>query len=455
MGKISLKKETKGLKLKPKPKSKPKPKPVIGQQQTQRVIVNVGSNEIKSKRQRKASGPIEKKVINQSQIPTTIYVPQAMPIVQQPQQSMNELINYLKQAEQHKEAIKEREVKKSNELEKGKKEEKRSEDLTRDEVQDNFSVVYPTSNISSLTGGTFTSGKLTAEPNIFSNLSSLTTSGTATPSLLSRPVDHNLLFESLRREADLRTENPNSGSISFDTFNSNVSIDSFSSALSSQPSTTSLISDPKKQTLDEVLKDTVVTDVEDPVIDQVLEEMPENQIVIYGPQKVGQTSTATEQIINPIDNSIPPPPQLRINKPLPTVRMADIIAANSKPLSLTQISQKEIEREARLRALEKKKPVIGPEIAQVKDDDDDDDSKNTLVQEDSPELKALKAKLTDKNFKRKDMVDLLSKNGITEKDGLKYAIYKKNVVLGSKSTTKTALTEHILKEFNAGRITKL
>ena len=352
---------------------------------------------------------------------------------------MNELINYLKQAEQRKEAIKEREIKKTNELEKEKKEEKRSEVLTRDEVQDNFSTVFPSSNISS-----FTSGKLTAEPNIFSNLSSLTTSGTATPSLLSRPVDHNLLFESLRREADLRTENPNSGSISFDTFNSNVSIDSFSSALSSQPSITSLISEPKKQTLDEVLKDTVVTAAEDPFIEQVLEEMPENQIIVYGPQRAGQTSTATEQI-NIIDNLIPPPPPLRINKPLPTIRMSDIIAANSKPLSLTQISQKEIEREARLKALEKKKPLLAiePQTSQAdaentikllenvlksdkKKDDDEDESKNKSEQGDSPELKALKAKLTDKNFKRKDMVNLLSKNGITEKDGLKYKVYEKN-----------------------------
>jgi hypothetical protein len=422
MGKISLKKETKVTKpkLKPKPKPKSKSKPVIGQQQTQRVIVNVGSNEIKSKQQRRVSGPIQKKIINTQQ-PSTVYVPQAMPIMQQPQQSMNELINYLKQAEQHKEAIKEREVKKSNELEKEKKEEKRSEDLTRDEVQDNFSTVYSTSNISSLTGGTFTSGRLTPETNRFSNLSSLTNSGTTTPSLLSRPIDQDLLFEALTREADLRSENPNSGSISL---------------------------------------------VEDPVIDQVLEELPENQIVVYGPQRAGQTGTATAQLVNPIDNSIPPPPPLRINQPLPTIRMADIIAANAKPLSLTQVSEKERVREARLKALEPKKvePVL-PEFTEEELDNYrkyfqqvepvvEEESK-PLEQGDSQELEALKAKLTDPNFSRKDMVNLLSRNGITEKDGLKYKIYEKNVNLGSKSTTRTALTEHILKEFNAGRITNL
>ena len=90
------------------------------------------------------------------------------------------------------------------------------------------------------------------------------------------------------------------------------------------------------------------------------------------------------------------------------------------------------------------KPIVEPVI--------DDE---TLNQGDSLELKALKSKLTDPNFSRKDMVNLLSKNGITEKDGLKYKIYGKNVNLGSKSTSRTGLTEHILKEFNAGRITKL
>ena len=425
MVKISLKKESKVKKQKQKQK----------QSQSQKVVVNIGNNVLRPKRRRR-TGPIEKKAINKQQTPT-INVPQALPVVMQPpKESMNELINYLKQAEQRKEAIKEREIKKSNDLEKEKKEENRSKDLTRDEVQDNFSIVFPSSNISSLT------------------------SGTSTP-LLSRPVDHNSLFEALSREADLRSENPNSGRISFST--------SSSVPLSSSVSTTSLISEPKKQTLDEILKDTVVTAAEDPVIEQVLEEMPENQMIIYGPERAGQTATAT---MNIIDNSFQPP-QLRINKPLPTVRMADIIAANAKPLSLTQISQKEKEREARLKAFESKKPLlIEAQTTQAdaedtikllenllksdkKKDDDDDESDNTLDQGDSPELKALKAKLTDHKFLRKDMVNLLSKNGITEKDGLKYKVYEKNVNLGSNSTTKTALTEHILEEFKAGRITKL
>jgi hypothetical protein len=103
---------------------------------------------------------------------------------------MSEFVKYLKESEKQKEVAREKETKKSNDLEKEQKEEKRSEVLTRDEVQDNFSVVFPTSN-----------------------LSSLSTSGTTTP-LLSRPINQNSLFDALSREADLRSENPNSGLIS-------------------------------------------------------------------------------------------------------------------------------------------------------------------------------------------------------------------------------------------------
>ena len=454
MVKISLKKETRVKKQKQK------------QKQSQKVVVNIGTNVLKPKRRRKATGPIEKKAVNKQQ-PSNVYVPQSLPISQssQPPNSMSEFVKYLKESEKQKEVAQEKEKKKSNDLEKEKKEENRSEVLTRDEVQDNFSVVFPSSNISSLTGGTMTSGKLTVEPNIFSNLSSLTTSGTTTPSLLSRPVDHNLLFDSLRREADLRTENPNSGSISFDTFNSNVSIDSFSSALSRDPSTTSLISEPKKQTLDDILQNTVVTAVEDPVIDQVLEELPENQIVVYGPQKVGQTATA--QIINPIDNSIQPPPPLRINKPLPTIRMADIIAANAKPLSLTQISEKERVREARLKAVEPKKSILlEPQTSQAEAEDTiklldnllksdkkkEEEAENKADQEESPELRAFKDLL--KGLKNRDMGNLLIKNKIKGPDGKNYTVNKSGVNIGSERASKQYLSEALLKAFNEGKITQ-
>jgi hypothetical protein len=49
-------------------------------------------------------------------------------------------------------------------------------------------------------------------------------------------------------------------------------------------SSTSLISNASsKQTLDDILKNSVDTAIEDPVIDQILEEMPENQIVVSPP----------------------------------------------------------------------------------------------------------------------------------------------------------------------------
>jgi hypothetical protein len=299
------------------------------------------------------------------------------------------------------------------------------------------------------------------------------------PSYFNKPIVHDstiklpplppsyfdTVFDKINKEEDLKYGNPNSGILSF--------ADAFKT-----PSPISIFDSGNKQTINDIIQNTeppeeipeLIIAVEDPVIDQVLEELPENQIVVYGPQRVGQTGTATAQILNPIDNSIPPPPPLRINQPLPTIRMADIIAANAKPLSLTQVSEKERVREARLKALEPKKPLLAieeavlPEFTKEELEDykkyfqqveNNDESQNLQEQGDSLELEALKAKLTDKDFKRKDMVNLLSRNGITEKDGLKYKIYGKNVNLGSKSTTKTALTEHILKEFNAGRITNL
>lgn len=489
MVKISLKKESRVKKQKQK------------QKQSQKVVVNIGTNVLKPKR-RRASGTIEKKVVNKQPIPapSTVYVPQAMPTMMQPQQqpSMNEFIKYLKQAEQHKEAIKEKE-KKVNELEKDKKEEKRSEVLTKDEVQDNFSGVFPSSNISSLT------------------------SGTSTP-LLSRPVDHNLLFEQLRKEADLRGENPTSGRISFAQAFSNLKP-------SSSVSTTSLISNSSsKQTLNDLLsnaqeesigdtttryktiiptefKEAVVpvtevpkpseyelpdpqvveeeilleqeeqiqveppeniTAVEDPVVEQALEEMPENQMVVYGPQRVGQTTTATQQI-NAIDGTIPA--FLRpMNNPLPSIYLKDIVGPLSK-------AQAEEARQARINKFDKK-PLLAiedsvlPEFSKEKIKEYKTYTKQVGQAEKAAEEGGVTPNFEDevkkeeeltpleefikklKKFTRKDMVMVLNDNGITEKDGLNYTISKKNVMLGSKSADKTKLSEHLLDEYNNGRITK-
>ena len=451
MVKISLKKESKVKKQKQK------------QKQSQKVVVNIGTNVLKPKRRRKKSGPIEKKGIDKQQPSGPVYVPQSLPVLQssQPPNSMSEFVKYLKESEKQKEKEKEKE-KKPNELEKEKKEEERSKVLTKDEVQDNFSTVFSTSKLPP---------SYFDKPIVYdttSKLPPLPPSYFDKPivydTVVNKPTDYSI-FDKLKKEADLKDENPNSGILSF--------ADAFRS-----PSPISIFNSGSKQTINDIIQNfeppeeipELIIRAEDPVIDEVLEELPENQIVVYGPQRAGQTGTATAQFINPIDNSIPPPPPLRINKPLPTIRMADIIAANAKPLSLTQISQKERVREARLKAVEPKKPLLlESQSSQAEAEDtikllenllksykkkEEDDDNKSLVQEDSPELIALKSKLTDKNFSRKDMVNLLSKNGITEKDGLKYKIQNNNVKLGSYPTTRTGLSEHILTEFNAGRITK-
>lgn len=408
MVKISLKKESKVKKQKQK------------QKQSQKVVVNIGTNVLKSKRRRKASGPIEKKAINKQQTPTTINVPQALSNVSHPPNSMSEFVKYLKESERQKEKNKENE-KKPNELEKEKKEENRSKDLTKEEVQDNFSNVFTTSKL---------------PPSYFEKPIAFDT-------VFSKPKDYETLFEKIKKEVDLRDGNPNTGNLSF--------ADAFAIPFAEVyvPPSTSIFNEPKKATLDDILQNTVVTDAEDPVIEQVLEEMPENKIVIYGPERAGQTATATEQIINPIDNSIPPPPPFRFNKPLPTIRMADIIAANAKPLSLTQISQKEKERESRLKAFESKKPLlIEAQTTQV----DEDESKNKSYQGDSPELREFKDLL--KGLKNKDMGNLLIKNNIKGPNGKNYTVNKSGVNIGSKSASKQYLSEALLQAFNEGKIAK-
>lgn len=164
------------------------------QKQTQKVIVNIGKEVITRKRRAPRQSLQKNSVSNkQQQTPTTVYVPQSMPVVMQPQQqSMNELIKYLKESETQKEAVKEKE--KNNELETDKKkDEERSRNIIPEEIQENFTRVYNSSNISSLTN-----------------------SGTATP-LLSYPVDPNSLYDELKKVADLRGGNPNSSNLTFAT----------------------------------------------------------------------------------------------------------------------------------------------------------------------------------------------------------------------------------------------
>ena len=87
---------------------------------------------------------------------------------------------------------------------------------------------------------------------------------------------------------------------------------------------------------------------EDPVIDEILKEEPENQVVVYGPQRAtAQTATATQQMIG-MDNSSIPAFLRPINEPLPAIHFKDIIGV--KP---TAAETKDI-RQARINKLDKK-----------------------------------------------------------------------------------------------------
>ena len=359
MVKISIKKEEKTI----KPKQKQK------QKQSQRVVVNIGSDFIKPKRRRAPRQALQKnKVINRQQsTPTQINVPQALPIQQQPQQQpMNELIKYLRESEKQKEIIKEKDQR-INELEKDKKDKDRSKDLTKEETQDDFSRVYNNSNISSLTN-----------------------SGTATP-FFSRPVDPRQLYDLLRKEADLRDENPNSGNISVASLRSEPTIttlatnNTYQSSLSSffdrsnrnEDLTTYFTQSPPKDPTEtkmktkydelfefeldaeQVVPPEVVPAKTDPVIDEILEEIePENQVVIYGPQRAtAQTATATQQMMG-MDNSTIPAFLRPINAPSPVTHLDDIIG-----LRPTRAETRDI-REARIKKLDKK-PVLAIEDERV------------------------------------------------------------------------------------------
>jgi hypothetical protein len=383
MVKISIKKEEKTIKARQKQK----------QRQSQRVVVNIGKDVMKAKRRRAPRQTLQKNKVDNK--PTQINVPQALPIQQQqPQQPMNELIKYIKENEKQKETIKEKEQK-INELEKDKKDKERSKVLTEDEVQNDFSNVYSNSNISSLTN-----------------------SGTATPRI-SYPVNSNDLITALRRESDLRNENPNSGQISFATlqsnlspFSSNKSQTTFSSLTSNQSSLPSIASSKSQNTLttlatnntnqsslpsmrsfttqdsissqssmpslssSSTLPDDLTSFISQPPEpveetipneELVIEEEPEKQMVVFGPQRAGSSSiTATEQTIpnkNIIDNSIPA--FLRpINTPLPSINIKDIIG--QRPT----VSETKDIRRARIDKLDKK-PLLAIEPKSSQDEAND------------------------------------------------------------------------------------
>jgi len=168
--------------------------------------------------------------------------------------------------------------------------------------------------------------------------------------------------------------------------------------------------------------------------------LPENKMVLHEQNKVGR-------ILPPFFK-----PDLLLN-PLPPIYLEEPISfaeklkekRNKKPLLAIEAQTTQGEAEDTIKLLENLlNPNKNASIPTFMDEE---------MNTDSPALTKLKNIISDKNFTRKDLVELLAKNNITEKDGLKYAIYKKNIMLGSKSVLKQNLTEHILDAFNEGKIT--
>ena len=468
MVKISIKKEEKTI----KPKQRQK------QKQSQKVIVNIG-NSYKPKRRRTGKALEKNKAVNkQSTTPTQINVPQSMPIYKQPesQNTMNEILKYIKDSEQQKEMTKKQE--KKNELEKDKK-------TALEDAQTQFSKV-DSQNISSLT------------------------SGTATPNPLSFPINPKSLYESLMKVADLQGENPNSGHVSFSTLQSNPlsssansSVDPFSvigtnnSSRSIQSTNSSsimteptYISSTQSNPLSESSNSSASPDylgesqgealpIDPPIQDEeeappaevndqqlvVFEPEPEQKLVVYTqPEKVNTSATATEQLIGK-DDSAKPPFLRPINAPLTAINLRDVIG-----LRPTASETKDI-RQARINKLDKKpllaiedEPIDIPtftadELKAYKDKTKETrqaESTNTEPDPNAekPERTAFKAKI--KSSTNKELGNILIKNNIKEPTtGNDYYIDTKNRVKvrgGTRVFDKTYLTEQLLRAFNEEKL---
>jgi hypothetical protein len=219
---------------------------------------------------------------------------------------------------------------------------------------------------------------------------------------------------------------------------------------------------------------------EEQLIEEEVKEEPENKIVVYGTQRAGNSSTATEQTLkkNDIDNSIPA--FLRpINAPLPSTNIKDIIG-----LRPTVSETKDI-RQARINKLDKKpllaiepqstqdeandtikllenilkpptptKPPPPPPQAAAEDEPDTD----TSHLDESPELRAFKDSFKNKYRWNWQMGQLLIDNGIKDpKTGNNFYVNPSNKVLVRGSRTaldKEALKDNLLKAFNDGLIKK-
>jgi len=515
MVKISIKKPEKTI----KPKQKQK------QKQSQKVIVNIGRDVIKPKRRRRTGQALEKsKAVNKTNAtPTQITVPQANPIYKQSesQNSMGEILRYIKESEQQKEMVKKQE--KKNELEKDKK--TALKQIPIEDAQGQFSTVN-SQNISSLT------------------------SGSATPISLSRPIDSRSLFDSLMRVADIQGENPNSGRVSLTTRQSNPlssspAVDSFSiigtinsSNRSNLSSNSSIITAPTYQSSERTFSvprstgstelsvsstqsangslnsfksalTDYLTDKQDqppllePSIDEsveieeevpppqlevqieppqevinteplTVEPEPEQQLIVYEPEKANaQSATATQQIIG-MDNSTLPAFLRPINAPLPAIRLNDIIG-----LRPTAAETKYI-REERIKKLDNQ-PVKQPDKQPVLAIEDEPVDLPTISDEDMKKYKeqtkeTRKAEETTteptakgvegyddfvKYISHKDtynwkLGEILIKNGITDPaTGNQFYINNSNQVLrrgGKTAFNKNFLAGLLMKKYNDGLI---
>ena len=180
MVKISIQKGKKATKPKPKPRQKQK------QKQTQKVVVNMGK------------GP-------QKPTHTPIYIPQSNPIMMKPQtdQSMMDLIKYLKEAEGRKIAIQEKE---KNELEKEKKPITPEDNQVYFSTVDNKTVLTPLGLAEKLKFDKIIGNTPSTKYILPTNMKAS-----------SGPYNPMSFYDSLQRRADLLGENPNTGRISLST----------------------------------------------------------------------------------------------------------------------------------------------------------------------------------------------------------------------------------------------
>jgi hypothetical protein len=232
----------------------------------------------------------------------------------------------------------------------------------------------------------------------------------------------------------------------------------------------------------QVVSPEVVPSDEDPVIDEILKEEPENQLTIYEqpekqivinePQRTATTATATQQLLGIDDSSLP---QLtgRINASNPLIRMNDIFKENVKTLLPVQIRNIEAERQARLRAFDKQlaiKQLAETETkASIKQQPETETKASTKAEDTQTESTAKGVEgyddfikyISNKNTYNWMLANILIKNGITDpKTGNGFYVSKvkgseKQIARmhGSTNTLdKTYLSELLRKKYNDGLI---